>query len=222
MRSVLHHSIGLCLILSACTGGTVPSSTTVVEEPPATPEEAFAELLDALDDDDYERAARLTDSRQMTLLAIAEGVEARQVAQVNSADRSLIARNFWSSFHAQLEVSLGSELSNLPRGEVERRALDGVEFARIDLASVGDDAAPRRLVAREESTGWTVDLIASFPSALLGLIPDAAQAIRAVGDQILLEDLHGYEVSVRFILADPTIDPLLSQAATAALESIVR
>lgn len=220
MRSVLQ-SLMLCLLLSACSSGTVPSSTTIVEQLPATPEAVFAGLLDALDDDDYESAARLTDSRQVTLLAIAEGIEARQVALVTSADRSLIARNFWSSFHAQLEVSLGSELVDLPRGELERLAVDEVEFARIDLAA-DDEAALRRLVVRESPTGWTVDLIASFPSALLGLIPDTAQAIRASGDQVLLDDLRGYETSVRFVLADPTIDPLLRQAATAALESIVR
>lgn len=221
MNSFLRISIALCLILSACRGGTVPSSTTVVERLPATPEAVFGALLDALDADDFETAAQLTDSGQMTLLAIAEGVEARQVALLSSTDRRRIARNFWSTFHAQLEASIGTELANLPVGEVERRAAGDVEFARIDLGS-GEDAGRRRLVVRQTPRGWAVDLIASFPSALMGLIPDAAQAIRAAGDQVLMDDLGGYEASVRFILADPTLDAVLSQAATAALESIVR
>lgn len=221
MKRLLIRTLSCCLVLSACGGESQPTSTSIESRPNTTPEVAFAELVEALEAGEPERTAALTDPLQIPLLVIAEGVQARQVADLTAADRTLVAVNFWKGFAEQLSSSLGAGFAQLQSGELGRVEVAGSQFAVVDLV-LPADASARRLVFRDTDEGWVVDLIASFPSPLLGLIPDAAQAIRASRDAELSETLRTYEASVRFVLADDEIDPRLNQAATAALEAIVR
>ena len=214
-------TVAVAAVVFAACSGTPTASTEPVEDPPGlTPESVFDALIDAVGRTDHPAAADLTDPAQIPLLALAEGVEAGRVAEFTDADRQAVAANFWAGFASQLEASLGVSIGDLRQGDVIR-TFESTGFATVDLV-LGSDASVRRLVVRDTPSGWVVDLIASFPSPLLGLIPDAAQAIRASGDGTLLGDLRGYEVSVRYLLADPEADALLNQAATAALEAIVR
>lgn len=209
------------VVLASCSG-TPTASTEPVQDPPGlTPESVFDELVDAVGRGDHSAAADLTDPEQIPLLALAEGVEAGRVASFTDADRQAVAANFWAGFASQLESSLGVSIGDLRQGEVVRTEFESTGFSIVDLV-LGSDASVRRMVVRDTPTGWVVDLIASFPSPLLGLIPDAAQAIRASGDETLLEELRGYEISVGYLLADPETDALFNQAATAALEAIIR
>lgn len=221
MRRLLVGAVVGCLALVGCGGESPQTSTSLESQVNPTPEAVFTELVDALGEGEPERTAALTDPLQIPLLVIAEGVEARQVADLTATDRTMAVANFWQGFATQLSSSLGTELSQLQRGEFRRLEIGGSQFATVELV-LPADASVRRLVLRNTDEGWVVDLIASFPSPLLGLIPDAAQAIRASGDEELRQTLRAYEVSVRFILADDEIDPRLHQAATAALEAIVR
>ena len=211
--------VGLAVVFAACTG-----TPDVVEVEPDDPSESaegvLAVVLDALRSQDAAPIAAVTDLTQIPLLALAEGTAVRQVAGFSNSDRSAVAANFWSGFIGQLESSLGSGLRQLRSGELERSETEGVRFAAVDLVVTSSD--PRRLVLRETESGWVLDLIASFASPLVGLIPDVAQTMRVFGDATLLEDLRGYEPSVRFILDDVGTNPLLDQAAIAALESVIR
>ncbi|HVR33779.1 MAG TPA: hypothetical protein VMS74_13855 [Acidimicrobiia bacterium] len=213
--------VALCLALSACLGGSVPETPSDEASPPDSPEAVFDELVEALANDAFDTAATLTDPAQITVLAIAEGAEPRQVATFSEDDRTAVAANFWSGFSEQLRSTIGGGLGDLGVGDFVRRDEAGAQFATVDLLST-DGSPVRRLVLRNTADGWLVDLLASFPAPLLGLIPGAAQGIRSLGDEQLLADLRSYETSVAFVLADPDADPLLSQAAMAALEAIVR
>ena len=209
------------LFLVAC-GGSAESTTTTVEAlAPSTPEAVFAQLVDALGTDDLDTVTALTDPAQIPLLAIAEGLDARSVSELTSTDRAAVSANFWQGFAEQLRASVGVDLSDLRVESVDRVDVGSTEFATVELV-YSRDASARRMVLRNSDAGWVVDLIASFPSPLLGQIPNAAQLIRSLGDPSLTDILRGYEPSVRFVLEAPGLDPLLNQAGTAALEAIIR
>ncbi|MEX1004993.1 MAG: hypothetical protein WD990_10945 [Acidimicrobiia bacterium] len=210
-----------CLLLGACGGGADSTTTTLDTPAPSTPEAVFAELVEALSSDDLESVVDLTDPAQVPLLAIAEGHDARSVAAFTAADRAAVSMNYWQGFAEQLRASIGVDLADLQIDSVDRIEVGETEFAAVELV-LGRDASTRRMVLRNSADGWVVDLIASFPSPLLGQIPDAAQLIRSTGIPALTDSLRGYEPSVRFVLEDAGLDPLLVQAGTAALEAIVR
>ena len=212
----------LGVVIASCGNGTELTTTTVADDVPAsTPEAIFAELVEALQDDDLAPVAELTDPSQIPLLALAEGLDVRSVAELTEADRAAVATNFWQGFSEQLRASIGVDLGDLRIESIERTSVGDTEFAAVELV-YGRDASVRRMVLRNDDAGWVVDLIASFPSPLVGQIPNAAQLIRSISDPGLTESLRGYEPSVRFVLEDPGLEPLLNQAGTAALESIVR
>jgi hypothetical protein len=211
----------VCALLVACGGEAEPTTTTEADLPGATPEVVFAGLVEALRSDDLESVAALTDPSQIPLLAIAEGLDARSVAALNEADRAAVSNNFWQGFAAQMRASIGVELDDLRVESVDRVDIGDSEFATVELVN-GRDGSARRMVLRNTDAGWVFDLIASFPSPMLGQIPNAAQLIRSIGDPSLTETLRGYEPSVRFLLEDAGLDPLLNQVGTAALEAIVR
>ena len=208
-------------LIIACGGAAEPTTTTAADAAVAPPEEVFAELVEALRNDDLEPVAALTDPSQIPLLALAEGLDARSVAELTSADEAAVAMNFWQGFAEQLRASIGVDLADLRIESIERAGVDDTEFAAVELI-YGRDASMRRMVLRNTDDGWVVDLIASFPSPLLGQIPNAAQLIRSSNIPALTDSLRGYEPSVRFLLEDSDLDPVLIQAGTAALEAIVR
>ena len=214
-------AMALGLLLVACGGGAEPTTTTVAAPAPSTPEAVFAELVEALGSADLESVAELTDPAQVPLLAIAEGLDARSVAELTSTDRTAVSTNFWQGFAEQLRASIGVDLADLRVDSVDRVEVGDTEFATVELV-YGRDASARRMVLRNSDAGWVVDLIASFPSPMLGQIPNAAQLIRSIGDPSLTDSLRGYEPSVRFLLEDPGLDPLLYQAGTAALVASAR
>ena len=213
--------LALSLALVACGGSAEPTTTTVVALAPSTPEAAFADLVEALGSDDLESMTELTDLAQIPLLAIAEGLDARSVSELTSTDRAAVSANFWQGFTEQLRASVGVDLADLRVDSVDRVDVGGTEFATVELV-YSRDASARRMVLRNSDAGWVVDLIASFPSPMLGQIPNAAHLIRSLGDPSLTDSLRGYEPSVRFVLEDPGLDPLLNQAGIAALEAIIR
>jgi hypothetical protein len=209
------------LALVGC-GSDAESVPTDVVEPPATPEEVFDLLSRALDDSDFVAAAELSDVSQFPILAIAEGTGPREAAALTSSDLIAVGANFWSGFAAQLRSAVDAGLGDLAAGPATRSVAGDAEFATIEL-TVPSEPAVRTIVLRDTADGWVVDLIASFPSPVLGLVPNAAQVIRSSGDIGLREALAGYEDSVQFVLERSGADePMLNQAALSALEAIVR
>ena len=210
----------LTVLLAACSGGVEPSSTTI---PPATDdyEAVFERWVTALETSDFETAADLTIGVQIPLLALAEGLSGSQVATLTEADREAIAANFWSGFIDQAEPMLGSPVGSLRAEDWVETVAGGTNFALADLFR-SSDASVRRIVFMNSADGWKLDLIASFPSAMINLVPDAAQVIRAIGDGRLLEDMRAWQPSVELVIAETTEDPVLNQAGLSALEAIIR
>ena len=210
----------LVLVLVACAGGTEPSSSTA---PAATDsyERAFDRWVSALETSDFEAAAGLTFEPHIPLLALAEGLSGAQVAVLTDADRTVIAANFWEGFVGQAGPMLGSPVSALRVDEWTETNAGGQDFALADLFR-SSDASVRRIVFVDTADGWKIDLIASFPSAMINLVPDAAQVIRATSDARILEDMQDWRPSVELVIAESADDPVVNQAGLAALESIVR
>lgn len=217
----MRRAVVLAVVLAACSGGGASSSTSTVAAPADSHAAAFEALVEALEADDFATAADLSSGRQASLLALAEGLSGAQVAALTDADRQMVIANFWAGFVTQLQPTLGSPLSALRTDGWTEVTVGEVDFATAELFR-GSDASVRRMVLVEADGQWTVDLVASFPAALINLIPDAAQIIRATGDARLLDELQSWRSSVEFIIAHTEDDPVLNQAALAALEAIVR
>lgn len=210
----------LAMLVAACSGVPEPSSTSA---PPATDdyETEFDHWVTALKMSDFEAAADLTVGSQIPLLALAEGLSGSQVAVLTEADRELIAVNFWEGFIDQAEVMLGLPVASLRVDDWAETTAGGVNFALADLFR-SSDASVRGFVLVDTADGWKIDLIASFPSAMINLVPDAAQVIRATGDARLLEDMRAWQPSVELVIAESAENPLLNQAGLVALEAIIR
>lgn len=210
----------LTVLLAACSGGVEPSSTTI---PLVTEdyEAVFERWVTALEMSDFETAADLTIGVQIPLLALAEGFSGTHVATLTEADRTMIAVNFWKGFIGQAEPMLGSPVGSLRAEDWVETVAGGTNFALADLFR-SSDASVRGIVLRNTADGWKLDLIASFPSAMINLVPDAAQVIRATGDNRLLEDMRSWQPSVELVIAESADDPVVNQAGLAALEAIIR
>ncbi len=211
--------VALALVLAACAADSSPQPDPD-NGPVTTPEGLALQLLEALRAGEEDRAAEMTDDLQFPLLAIAEGVGPREIASLTTADFAVVASNFWSGFSDQLKSTLGTGLPGVSVGDVTFSEAGDSRFASVDLLL--PDASTRRLVLRDMPEGWLIDLIASFPSPVLTRVPEAANVIRLSGDDDLRENMFGYEDSILFIFDESTTEPLLNQAATAALEAIAR
>lgn len=212
--------LALVVILAACSGAAEPSTTDV---PPKadTYETAFDRWVTALEMSDFEGAAELTIGSQVPLLALAEGLSGSQVAVLTEADRKVIAANFWEGFIGQAESMLGSPIGSLRVEDWAETTAGGANFALAELFR-SSDASVRSIVVVDTADGWKIDLVASFPSAMINLVPDAAQVIRATGDARLLADMHAWQPSVELVIAESGEDPLLNQAGLMALEAVIR
>ena len=212
--------VAAALVLAACAADPSPQPDSDEGPVPTSPEGVVFQLLEALNADEADRAAELTDSLQFPLLAIAEGVGPREIASLTTPDLAVVASNFWSGFAAQLRSTLGTGLAGVSVGDVTLSEAGDSRFASVDLLL--PDASTRRVVLRDMPGGWVIDLIASFPSPVLTRVPEAANVIRLSGDEDLRENMFGYEDSIRFIFDESATEPLLNQAAIAALEAIAR
>jgi hypothetical protein len=217
MRAVV---IVVALALVSCGADSAPEPDVEEAPPPASPEGVVHQLVEALRADEPEQAAALTDPLQFPLLAIAEGVGPRDIPSLTTEELAMVATNFWSGFATQIKSTLGTGLAGVRTGDVASSEAGGSRFASVDLLL--PDASTRRIVLRDTPTGWLIDLIASFPSPVLTRVPEAANVIRLSDDDGLRETMFGYEDSIRFILDESTTEPLLNQAAIAALEAIAR
>ncbi|MDX1449251.1 MAG: hypothetical protein R3246_09330 [Acidimicrobiia bacterium] len=209
----------LAVLVAACFGSGDSSTTTPADPAAGTYQEAFDTWSAALAAGDHDTAATVTEPSQISLLALAEGLSGAQVAGLTTADRNAVASNFWSGFVDQL--GSGPDLPGLQVGEWTETTAGSRTFA-IGALSRTSDSAALEVVFVEIDGRWSIDLLATFPSALVNLVPDAAQVIRATGDSRLLEEMRSWRSSVELVVERSGSDPRLNQAGLAALESIVR
>lgn len=224
-RAIAAGAMLVALILLAACGGEDTTSSTGPGAIPgaASGEQAVASLVQALAAGDWVAAYRLSDSAQMVAVALAEGAPVEQgLALLAGEGVEVIGANFWQGFAEGVGEFLGLDPSRIRIGETTLFEAAGVDFARVAVA-VPLDASLRTFVARSTSTGWKVDVVATFPAALASRIGEAAEAMAASPEGgPLLQVLRDQRAGLEAALADPQIGPTLRQTVLAALEVLTR
>lgn len=213
---------GTVLVLVAC--GPAPDVSSTIDSTPdlaTTPSEVGEQLLDALRRGEPRLAADLTDPSQFPLLALVEGMSAREVAQLGPVGLQRVAENFWSEFLVRFPEFVDADLDEFRIGTVTQRQGGASRFAEVEVV-LGRDASVRRFFVRDTPGGWFLDLVVTFPSPLLERLPEVAAAVRQSGDEALNQGLVDLEDSIRFVFDDASISSEMHQAATAALEAVDR
>lgn len=217
-------SLGLAflVLLAACTGGGVQTTTSVVttRPGPGAPEETFDSLRRALAGGDDQWAAALTDPGQFALVASADGADAAVVMALDIAERLAVGANFWGGFRERFALVAGVDVGSLSVGDATTRTVDGVGFSSGEFLNRLDGSG-RTIVLRQLDDGaWVVDLVATFPSPLLLAVPEAVEGARRDGEPAFVEELRGLEHSIRWLLSSDDLDPQIQQAGLAALQAI--
>lgn len=208
----------LSSVLVACNGPAATPETTVPADLP--PAEVVGELLRAVEEGRFEDAARLTDSEQAGLLALAEGADPKEVIEALGEDPEGVAANFWSGFVQSLDPELSLSEASVELGD---EVTEGEHhFVTADVAY--PDGQHRTFYLRMEE-GWQVDLMATFGhviaerltprvEALLNSAnPNAAQVVAL---------LNRSAPSLLLASKDPELDPATHQSLLALLERVTR
>jgi hypothetical protein len=214
------------VMLSSCGGAGDPAtSVTAVaderKEGAAAPELAVSELFRLLGRDEVGELSHLSVAEQMVVVALIEGVSPADAELLQTTGTEQVARNFWLGFRGSLEEALAADTIDLRIGDVRPFTAAGEAFARVDVLFPLDGSA-RTFVVKQEADGWRVDVVATFAAALVPKIPAVADAVRREGSEATLDVLRDLDSSLQAVAADDEVEPTLSQAVTAALESIRR
>lgn len=217
--------VAVVLALSSCTGGDEPTttSTTMPSSIGAdSPELAVSELFRLLGRGDPAALLDLTAPDQMVVVALVEGVSVDDAAMLESAGVETVAANFWAGFRSSLLEVLDDDVIEIRIGDVERFAVEGVDFARVQVLFPLDGSG-RQFYVIDHGGRWTVDVIATFAPALVPKLPGVADAVRRdpqSGD--LLAILREVDPSLQAVQTYDKLDPAVNQAIIAALEAIRR
>jgi hypothetical protein len=163
-------------VAAACSGAA--DSTGTGEEPPevgaADAGEAAAGVLRAVIAGDPGSAVDLTALDQMPIVALLEGMPAREALVLDDAARRAVAANFWAGFGDRLD--LPDDPSLVTVGRV--RGIPGTgEFSEVVLAGAGTEAGT--LVSRREGDRYLVDVLASFGPVLAGNLAQVVESLEA-------------------------------------------
>jgi len=220
--------VAVALALAACDGPVTEASpraeVTATLEVSATPEEAVRRLLAALDEGRFDTAAGLVPAGQWSLVALAEGAELGDVADVYASGGLEVGTNFWAGFTSGVSDTLGAGPGALRIGEVRRFGAGGRSFAEVSVYQA-NDASFRRIVTIEEDGGWAVDVVASFAEALVPRLAQEADKVLSTAGRdasTVLEALREAEPSFRAVASLDGVSPELLQAAVIAVEAITR
>jgi hypothetical protein len=220
-------ALPLVAVLFVGCGGDTDASSTVTEsagegqEGASAPELAVSELFRLLGREQIGDLSHLSVSGQMVVVALIEGVSPADAELLQTTGTEQVARNFWLGFRGSIEDALAADTIDLRIGGVQPVEAAGETFARVDVLFPLDGSA-RTFVVKEEADGWRVDLVATFAPALVPKIPAVADAVRRDGSEATLDVLRALDSSLQAVLTDEDLEPTLSQAVTAALESIRR
>ncbi len=221
-------AVAVALVLAACDAPRVESTTaaapvgTVLVSP--SPEEAVQRLLGALAEGRFDEAATLVPAEQWSLVALAEGADLADVADVYRSGGLDVGINFWSGFTTGMADTLGVGPAALRVGDVRRFVAGGRSFAEVNVYQA-KDASFRRIVTVADDSGWAVDVVASFAEALVPRLAQEADKVLSTsgGDAAtVLEAMRGAEASFRAVVSLDRVSPELYQAAVVAVEAITR
>ncbi len=218
----------LAILAGACDrGGGATTTVTVATADVATfasPETGIGELFGVLEEGRFDEAARFVEPAQWTMVALAEGADLHDVADVAAGGTAEVGTNFWAGFVAGLRDTLGAGPGDLRIGDVRRFDVDSVSFAEVKVYRTSDGSF-RRLVMRDDGDGWTVDVIASFGDALVPRLAQEAEAVRSTAGQAsetVLEAMRRIVPSLQAILQLDEVSPQLYQAAVIVIETVTR
>ena len=219
----------LAVLLGACDRGgstttSVPETGVADIETSATPEEGVRRLLAALAEGRFDQAATFVDPAQWTMVALAEGADLHEVADVYRGGATDVGTNFWAGFVVGLKDTLGAGPGDLRVGDVRRFDVDSVSFAEVDVYPASDGSV-RRLVMRDDGDGWSFDVVASFGDALVPRLAQEAEAVRSTAGEAsarVLEAMRRVVPSLQAILQLREVSPELYQASVIVIETVTR
>lgn len=178
-------SLGLLLIVAACSSPETATTDTLPVSPPAA---VVAQWIEALDTGDVATIGSIVETQGVAVAAAVEnGLDARQLdALLKDGMPEGLATDYWRSFTNGFATFRG-----LPIGTTTVRAQTplsaaGVDFTAVDVSSGEGEG---EVIVRLVDGRWRVDLIATVGSALVGPLgsylfgvvegPDAAGVVGA-------------------------------------------
>ena len=173
----------VAVALAACGSGVDPATETTVAAPAGSgatsPELAVSSIIRGITESDDALLGDMTLTSQLGLVALVEGASVAEAEAALGFASERVAAQFWSSFASGLEDFLGAEVDDIAIGAVETVDVAGARYATVDVA-FPLDRADRSFVVTDQD-GWKVDLVATFPGALLPHIDDALERASGSG-----------------------------------------
>ena len=167
----------VAVVLAACGSGADPVTETTVAGSGGTgassPELAVSSIIRGIAESDDALLDDMTITDQLGLVALVEGASVTEAEAALGFASERVAAQFWSSFASGLEDFLGAGIDDIAIGAVEAVDVPGARYATVDVA-FPLDRADRSFVVTDRN-GWKVDLVATFPGALLPHIDDALE-----------------------------------------------
>jgi len=156
-----------------------------------TPEQRVAEWLTALDALDLGGLGSATDPARVALMAGAENdfTKGQMFAVIDDGLPGPTAQSYWSSFRSSFETFLGTDISEVTVGEVERYRIDDNEFAAVTVSQA--DASAEVITVLTDA-GWRVDLVGTAGGALA---PQLTALVTLIVDETTGDDV---EPAVRY------------------------
>ena len=222
--------VALGIGLAGCGDDPTPSDSGTAITPPspsgyAEPVETVSALLDALSDDQWEEAARLTVEGQMALMALAEGADLETVSDYLRFGEVGVGVNFWAGFVQVSDQFPAGAVDDLTLISEQRYEAGGVSFA--DFGVVSPSSPEGRVfeitAALGEDQLWRVDVIATFVDVLAYRLSDTAEITRATRTEdaaVVSAELTRHIPSLEAVLTDPDLSPDLRQGVVSALAAI--
>lgn len=206
-------------LTAACTGPDAAPETTVVAGDLA-PGELVGELLTAVEEGRFDDAARLTDSGQAGLLALAEGADANEVVEALEGDPDGVAANFWSGFAQSLDPERSLSESSVTVGDEVTEGESRFVPVRVAYPE-GED----RTFYLRQADGWRVDLMATFGHVIAGRltprVEDLLDSANPNASQVI-GLLNRSAPSLMLAARNPQLDSATHQSLLALLERITR
>lgn len=179
--------LAVALVVAACGAGSGADDSPVQRGTGAeTAEAAVRELVDLLNEGDFDRAADLATPNHAVLASLSEGSTFAQVAEGLREGDADIASNFWSGFAQGSGALLTGDLTV---GESSTFTRDGVEFDTVTL--IGESGSEHTMIVRDVD-GYRVDLFASFgPGLAERMIPTVERLLSTQTDdsRLILTEL---------------------------------
>ena len=216
-RSVL--TVVMAVAAVGCGASVVDESNGGPGTGAATPQATVQELVDHLEEAEFNEAAALSFPNHAELASLAEGASFSDVAGALRSESTSVSANFWAGFAQGSATFLDGDVA-IASGTKETR--DGIEFSGVVVTPDGESD---RTVYTREANGWRIDVFASFGAGLASRMIEPTERLLVT----LTEDAELIRSELRLIIpslylaaADENLPPKLSQDLLKLIEIITR